>query len=192
MAVALMEHLMESIAHTGDLGGPKEPVSDDTSGMPQGFATPSTEGWPTPAAARRSEEPVAGFSSVASEPDLELEQLQESLVREALRFRQNTSGSLTVIVCLDDRAELLVHFAQRDGGVDAIARCEPGDAPRLGILWPRLQEALAKRRIRLAPLRSVASHRPPASSTQSTSPDTELRRNQNQLPLNRPGWETWA
>src|SRR6185436_3486109 len=139
---------------------------------------------------RRFQEGVAEVGNAKTDPALE--QLQEPLLREALRFRQNTSGSMTVIVCLDDGVELLVHFAQRDGGVDSIARCEPGDAPRLGSLWPRLQEALARRRIRLAPLRSVASQRPPSPSTQIISLDTELRRNRNQLPLNRPGWETWA
>jgi len=194
MGVAQMEILMESIAHSGDLGTPNAPASEATAAIGEETVADSAQSLAGSSEDRRFEEGIEEVPAPASvpQPDRALEQLLQPLLREALRFRQNTSGSMTVIVCLEDGAELLVHFAQRDGGVDAIARCEPCDAPRLGGLWPRLQEALARRRIRLAPLRSVASQRPPSPSTQHISLDTELRRNRNQLPLNRPGWETWA
>ena len=135
----------------------------------------------------RAEADAGTLDTIPSpETDPVLEEIQQPLLREALRFRQSTSGSMTVIVCLDAGAELLVHFAQADGGVEAIARCDSGDALRLGALWPQLQEALAPRRIRLAPLRSVARPTMPPVSF------SELRRSRNDLPTNRPGWETWA
>lgn len=179
---------MESFAYTGPLGDPSETVPEEIEGMPD--AAPGG----------RSEDRLAGRLAIlrdeadpgtlptvpAPESDPILEQIQQPLLREALRFRQSTSGSMTVIVCLDAGAELLVHFAQANGGVEAIARCDSGDASRLGALWPQLQDALAPRRIRLAPLRSVASPTMPPVSL------SKLRGSRNDLPTHRPGWETWA
>ena len=179
---------MESIAHAGQFGGQSEAAPEDSADMPDEAVLGRRKDGPEARPANRLEEAAAGILSVVPPPGLDpaLEQIKEPLLREALRFRQTTSGSMTVIVCLDEGAELLVHFAQRDGEVEAIARCDSADAPRLGALWPRLQEALAPRRIRLARLESGASPTIPSSS------HSELRRSRNDLPMNRPGWETWA
>ena len=187
---------MESNAHSGHRGGPDEGASAGRAGVPDDTLSGRSEvkDRATERPAQGADRPAAGIPAAVSsgESDPAVEQIKQLLLREGLRFRQNTSGSMTVVVCLDDGAELLVHFAQRDGGIDAIARCEPGDAPRLGALWPRLQRALAPRRIQLAPLRSSLAQRPAASSANPSSFHPDRPRHSNELPANRPGWETWA
>ncbi len=123
--------------------------------------------------------------------DPAIEPLRQLLLREAARFRQHAPGSMAVVVCLDERTELLVHFASRDGGIDASARCEPADLPRLAVLWPRLQQALAPRRIQLAPLRSAPEH----GSTMALPPRHARgagKQSRTDVLLGRPDWETWA
>lgn len=98
---------------------------------------------------------------------------------------------MSVVVCMDERTELLVHFAPRGGVIDASARCEPADLPRLAALWPRLQQALAPRRIQLAPLRSA----PERGSKMASLPRharTVGEESGTDVLLARPDWETWA
>jgi hypothetical protein len=187
---------MESIAHSGHGCGPIENAPESGVSMTEDFSSEQLEvkDWPAGRLANGAEGLAAGSPAavLSTESDPTLEQIKQLLLRESLRFRQNTSGSMTVVVCLEDGAELLVHFAQRDGGIDLIARCDPADAPRLGVLWPRLQQALASRRIRLAPLRSSLAQRPPANTETATSFQSDRRKNGIDRPANPPGWETWA
>lgn len=142
---------------------------------------------------QRSEPAGVGTATgnrLAPEADPACDRLKELLVREAARLRQNTSGSMTVVVCVEEGLELLVHFAQCDTSFDVSARCEPGHAARLGAFWPRLQEALAARRIQLGVLRTRDAGRGSAPPPVSSMP--EGRRDRNGTPPVRPDWETWA
>lgn len=126
------------------------------------------------------------------EADPAVEQLKQLLLAEAGRFRQNTSVSMSVVVCVDERTELLVHFTQRNGGVHASARCERGNLQQLASLWPELQRALAQRRVQLAPLRSAFPDRLSATASSGSSRHLQRRRRRNSAPTRRPDWETWA
>lgn len=134
---------------------------------------------------------VFGTSPTAPrvEADPAVEQLKQLFLAEANRFRQNTSVSMAVVVCIDERTELLVHFTQRDGGVHASARCERGDTKQLDTLWPTLRQALAPRRVHLAPLRSSLPDRFLAASPSLPLQHPQRRRRKNGR---RPDWETWA
>jgi hypothetical protein len=135
---------------------------------------------------------VAARETTPATPlDPAIEPLRQLLLREAARFRQHAPGSMTVVVCMDDRTELLVHFTQRDDVIDASARCESGDLPRLGTLWPRLQQSLTPRHIQLAPLRSAAERGAGAASSVGVF-HSEERGGRSNGPVTRPDWETWA
>lgn len=129
--------------------------------------------------------------SPAPPPDPATEPLQKLILREAARLRQHASGAMTVVLCVDERTELLVHFTQREGGIDASARCEPADAARLGALWPRLQQSLAPRHIALAPLRSAGGRGPGAAPALGVFHSDE-RGSRSNTPATRPDWESWA
>jgi hypothetical protein len=118
-----------------------------------------------------------------------VEQLKQLLLAEADRFRQNASVFMAVVVCLNERTELLVHFTQRDGGVHASARCERGYTRHLDTLWPALRKALEPRRVHLAPLRGNFPDRPVAAPPSLQHPH---RRRRRATPTRRPSWETWA
>jgi len=120
------------------------------------------------------------------------EQLRQLLLAEAMRFRQNASVSMAVVVCVNERTELLVHFTQRDGGVHASARCERGDTQQLHTFWPALKQALALRRVQLAPLRSSLPDRFLVGSASLPCQHPQRRRRKSGAPTRRPGWETWA
>jgi len=148
--------------------------------------------------AERSADNVGGTSPRPSstpplvEADPAVERLKQLLLAEAGRFRQNTSVSMSVVICMDEQTELLVHFTQRNGGVHASARCERGNTRQLSTLWPVLQRALAPRRVDLAPLRSPIPDRllPTSSSVSSQHPQRRGRRsNARRI---RPDWNTWA
>ena len=188
---------MESTEHTGHADGPEkdgeialpDPPSQPFSGRTGAISGPARQ---TTAVIDCDARAISLTPAAEAGPlDPAVEQLKQILLREAVRLRQNISGAMTVVVCVDESTELLVHFTQRDGGIDAGARCEPCDAPRLGALWPRLQEALAPRRIQLAPLRSSATDRSGLAAPASTESHPERRRNRNGGLTNRPGWETW-
>jgi hypothetical protein len=126
------------------------------------------------------------------EADPAIEQLKQLLLAEAGRFRQNTSVSMSVVICMDEQTELLVHFTQRNGGVHASARCERGNTQQLSTLWPDLQRALAPRRVDLAPLRSAFLDRLLATSPSLSTLHPQRRRRKKDVPTRRPDWETWA
>jgi len=126
------------------------------------------------------------------EADPAVEQLKQLLLAEAGRFRQNTSVSMSVVICMDEQTELLVHFTQRNGGVHASARCERGNTQQLSTLWPALQEALALRRVQLTPLRSAFPDRFLAAPPSLASQHPQRRRRKRGAPTRRPDWETWA
>jgi hypothetical protein len=127
-----------------------------------------------------------------TETDPVAEQLKSLLLAEASRFRQNASVFMAVVVCLNERTELLVHFTQRDGGVHASVRCERGNSEQLDTLWPSLRQALLPRRVHLAPLRGSFPDRSVISSASLTHQHPERRRRKNGVPTRRPSWETWA
>src|SRR5262245_24733185 len=49
-----------------------------------------------------------------AEPNPALDQLKLLLLAEAERFRRNSSVSMAVVVSVNERTELLVHFTQRN------------------------------------------------------------------------------
>lgn len=135
-----------------------------------------------------SEEPSQSIAPA----DPVVEQLKSMLLAEANRFRQNASVFMAVVVYLNERTELLVHFTQRNGGVHASVRCERENSEQLGTLWPSLRQALAARRVHLAPLRSSFPDRSLTSSPSLSNPHTQRRMRKNGVARRRPGWETWA
>jgi hypothetical protein len=86
-----------------------------------------------------------------------VDRISNLLLRETSLVRQYSSDSMAVVLRPDDNTELYVHFAQRNGQIEATIRCDRGDAHQLGALWPQLQESLAQQRVRLAPLQEGPS-----------------------------------
>jgi hypothetical protein len=126
------------------------------------------------------------------EADPAVEQLKLLLVAEAGRFRQNTSVSMSVVICMDEQTELLVHFTQLNGGVHASARCERGNTQQLSTLWPDLQRALVPRRVDLAPLRSAFPDRLLGTTSSVSSQHPHRRGRRNSARRIWPDWNTWA
>ena len=126
------------------------------------------------------------------EADPAVEQLKQLLLAEAGRFRQNTSVSMSVVICMGEQTELLVHFTQRNGGVHASARCERGNTQQLSTLWPDLQRELAPCRVDLAPLRSAFLDRLLATSSSVPSQHPQRRGRRSSTRRIRPDWNTWA
>lgn len=189
---------MERLPDCGDACGPN---GEDPDRQPPGSAKPGRlaahRKARNGAAARCTDEagrsgPRPSAAPPLVEADPAVEQLKQLLLAEAGRFRQNTSVSMSVVICVGEQIELLVHFTQRNGGVHASARCERGDTQQLSTLWPDLQRALAPRRVDLAPLRSAFLDRlfPTSSSVSSQHPERRGRRSSNRRI--RSDWETWA
>jgi hypothetical protein len=139
---------------------------------------------------RSSPKPSPGPPLVAADPAVE--QLKQLLLAEAGRFRQNTSVSMSVVICMDEQTEFLVHFTQRNGGVHASARCERGNTQQLSTLWPDLQRALAPRRVDLAPLRSAFLDRLFNTSSSVASERPQRRARGGSTRRIRLDWDTWA
>ena len=127
-----------------------------------------------------------------AEVDPVFDQLKQLLLAESTRFRQNASVSMAVVVCVNEQTELLVHFTQRDGGVHASARCERGDTQQLHSFWPALKQALAVRRVQLAPLRHSLPDRFLFGPGSLPYQHPQRRRRKSGAPTRRPGWETWV
>jgi hypothetical protein len=184
---------MESIAHNGQIGGSTDAGTETAQPHEIISGRGPAEKWAEGGHTGLDNAPVAIQPEVSAETGATLESIQRLLLREAMRFRQSTSGSMTVVVRLADGSDILVHFSQRDGGVEAMVRCEAADADRLAAVWEPLQSSLAARRIRLAPLRRASLPRAGvASAILPSASHPQLRKCPNGLPLNRPGWETWA
>jgi len=189
---------MERLPDGGNARDPKGEDSDHQSPGPAKSGNLSRHGNARNGAADRSAGNASRTSprtSPASQrvvSDPALEQLEQLLLAEAGRFRQNTSVAMTVGICMDEQTELLVHFTQRNGGVHATVRCERGDTRQLSMLWPVLQRALAPRRVDLAPLRSAFPDRLRASSSAVSSQHPQRRGRRSGARRIRPDWNTWA
>jgi len=179
----------------------RDPNGDDPDRHSPGLAKPGSHSGqrkPRNRTAERSADSV-GRTSPRSSPapplvaaDPAVEQLKHLLLAEAGRFRQNTSVSMSVVICMDEQTELLVHFTQRNGGVNASARCERGNTQQLSTLWPVLQRALAPRRVDLAPLRSAFPDRLSGTTSSVSSQHPQRRGRRSSARRIRPGWDTWA
>ena len=86
-----------------------------------------------------------------------VDRVSSLLLRETSLVRQYSSDSMAVVLRPDDGTELYVHFARRNGQIEATIRCDRGDVQQLGALWPQLQKSLAQQRVRLAPLQEGPS-----------------------------------
>src|SRR6266496_210456 len=107
---------MERLPDCGDACGPN---GDDPDRQPPRSAKPGRLAAHRKArngAAERSidEAGRSGPRPSAAPPLLEadpaVEQLKQLLLAEAGRFRQNTSVSMSVVICVGEQTELLVHF----------------------------------------------------------------------------------
>jgi len=87
-----------------------------------------------------------------------VERVSKLILNEAALVKQYGSDSMAVVLRPDADTELYVHFAQRNGQIEATVRCERGDAQLLGASWVQLQESLAQQKIRLAPLQESPSN----------------------------------
>jgi hypothetical protein len=87
-----------------------------------------------------------------------VERISGLVSREAGLVRQHGSDSMAVVLRPDADTELYVHFARRDGQIEATVRCERGDAHLLGAWWGQLQESLAQQKVRLGPLQESPSN----------------------------------
>ena len=93
-----------------------------------------------------------------------IERITGLVVREAALVKQHSSDSMSVVLRPDAETELLVHFTQRNGQIEASIRCERGDSQHLGALWAQLQESLAQQKVRLAPLQESSFSQPDFNS----------------------------
>jgi hypothetical protein len=85
------------------------------------------------------------------------------VVGEAALVKQQSPGSMSVVLRPDTETELFLHLTQRNGQIEACVRCEHGHFERLNALWPQLQESLAHQKVRLAPLQESSLNGMPAT-----------------------------
>ena len=98
------------------------------------------------------------------------ERLSQMVVRETMSLRQTSAESLAVVLRPDPNTELFIQLTRRDGQIEAVVRCERGDAQQLGALWGQLQETLSQQNIRLAPLQESSSNN---FNSNSSSPHSQ-------------------
>jgi len=159
------------------------------------------------------------LSILDPEPPPAVDRIFCLLLREALVARQYGSQSMAAVLRPDDETELVLHFSQRNGRLEATVRCERGDVAHLRGLWGHVQHAMAVQRVEVGPLEQPlvtrddgAAHdqpprlsvvevqhdhsldeRPSPASPGSVSPHVRRRpRSMTRLATSRPGWETWA
>ncbi len=99
-----------------------------------------------------------------------VQRLETLMARDVNLFRRSGAQSLSVVLRPDPGTEVLVHFHQRDGQVEAMVRCERGDFTDLGIHWNQLRDALAAHQVRLVPAGESSS----ASVSVSSMPDGSI------------------
>ena len=173
----------------------------------------------SPAVASIAAKSEDNLSLVDPEPPPTVDRIFCLLLREALVARQYGSQSMAAVLRPDDETELVLHFSQRNGRLEATVRCERGDVAQLRGLWGHVQHAMAAQRVEVGPLEpplvtraaGAAHDQPPRlsvvdlqhddsldegplpASSGSSSPHVRRRpRSRTRLATSRPGWETWA
>ena len=107
-----------------------------------------------------TDRPVPLSASGGADSAVTVDRLSDLLLRETAVVRQHSSESMSVVLRPDDNTELFVHFAQRNGAVQATVRCQQGDFQHLNGLWSQLQESLARQKVSLGPLQESSSADP--------------------------------
>ena len=120
-----------------------------------------------------------------------VERISRLVLNEAALVRQHGSDSMAVVLRPDADTELFVHFARRNGQIEATVRCERGDAQLLGALWTQLQDSLAQQKVRLAPLQESSSHH--SNFNQGAGPDAggPGRGSNRQSPPDKQSLDEW-
>ena len=129
-------------------------------------------------------------SSAPTDTARSVERITGLVSREAALVKQHSSDSMTVLLRPDAETELLVHFTQRDGQIEASIRCERGDSQHLGALWPQLQESLAQQKVRLAPLQESSFSQPDFNSSSGADRNGSGPGSDRQPP-NRQSLDEW-
>jgi len=88
----------------------------------------------------------------AAYADALMDRLERSIAREVVTVRQLNVDTLTVVLRPDPRSEIVLSLRQRNGQVEASARCGSATFQTLNRDWSGLQEALAQMNVRLLPL----------------------------------------
>jgi len=153
----------EPEVHDPDFPARSLSATDWQTGRPVGLTDRPT---PSSAPATSSAESLERAEAVA--------RLSQLVLRESALTRQHGADSMSVVLRPDADTELLVHFSQKNGHLQAAVRCERGDFHHLSALWPQLQESLAQQKVSLAPLEASSRpddfrHAPGSNSTGTDS-----------------------
>lgn len=166
----------------------------------------------------RSNQPMNETVSIANVSSLRTETMDRThdlMALHGLRLGDSKLDSLQVVIRPDAGTQLSLELRQRDGGIQAQAILQQGDAAHLKQHWPELQQRLEERGIKLAPLGNndlasagsgnqefkkqqpqPAEHEPFAAGTFTgfglTGAIADSTNKPEALAATSGGWQTWA
>ena len=99
-----------------------------------------------------------------------LEQVERMISREVVMVRQSGAEALAVSLKVDAHTSLFLQLTSHHGQIEAVVRCERGDAAALDAHWGQLQESLARQNVQLLPLSDQTFAAKPSSENPAETP----------------------
>lgn len=90
----------------------------------------------------------------------QVERVAQMVNREVAIIRQSGATAMAVTLKVDAHTDLLLQLTNHNGQMQAMLRCERGDAAGLNHHWNDLQDSLAKQNVHLMPLENRSAFSP--------------------------------